>query len=357
MVKNMDLTPVRLVTQLIIPLERMDLRERLRNVGKELLLDASDISRKNKVFLPFYNALTEYMDQKSIPISIREKAAEQINRRNLYKKVLEDISEAVSEEVDFMVIKTLKSPTYVGDDVDLFIPKEDEFHLFIKVLSKLGYRIVGYGAPGVTLGKFDYEKPVLVDVYMKISASHIQYIDSRRIWKDRKELDLDEFKIWIPSPCYELLLTIGHSIFKEFHLFLSDFQYAIQVCSQVGWEKVFETAYKENMKLAFIIFMRTVERIYELLCGQQVPYGSFSHSNFIEKRFCRILDEDIANKLTMPYAYPILIPILAYIDKLVNGIFFKRERPSALLSNFLRAPFTSEYGVMILINYLKEVIL
>jgi len=319
----------------------------------EVLLKASDIAFNNKIFLPFYEGLTKI--KREAPDRICEITSRQLRKKKLFDEALTKIAEAAERrDLEFMVFKTLKPFTYVGDDIDFFLPTSN-FKSFIELLKEQGYHLMGYGPPEATFVKEVSDMHVMMDVHRAFSASYVPYLDGMRVWGRRVEREFNGYKVHVPSLKDEMLILVGHSVMKEFRINLADFYHAIFLLDEVDWNELCSSAHVESMYYALVIFINTVKYIYELLYLQQPSNVTISNNGYLLGVADKVLWVDLSRGTLMPYFYHLYLPAIAYLDKLRCNVF--HERGGDLLTflfNMLKAPFTNKEGISILLNYLSR---
>jgi hypothetical protein len=348
------LKALQLIAGLIKPEEKFNY-EGLDN--QEILLEATDIALSNKIFFPFYEELIKV--QREIPEYISKIANEKLKRKKLYDEALIEIIETSSrKDVKFMIFKTIKPFTYIGDDIDIFLPST-ELRFFISLLEKHGYHLLGHGPGETTLGKRVLDEHIVIDIHKDFSASFIPYVDKNRVWLEKREINFDGHKIYVPSLLNELLIIASHSVLKEFQINLADFFYTLFLSKEINWRKLYLLAHTENMYYTLIIFLGAIKNIYELLYCHQPSFSNLPLNDtslpIILKASNRILRNDIFRVAYMPYRYRVNLPAIAYIDKFRGELLSGHGNdPLTFLLNILRAPFTSKEGISILWKYMKS---
>jgi len=350
MTTDRELKALRLVSHLITLGWKPD-EEALDD--QDVLREAADLALKNKVFLAFYEGLTKVKGD--IPDYVNGIAERQLKRKRVYANVLKEFVDiAERNDINFLVFKTVKPFTYIGDDVDVLLPSTREFDLLAGVLEDHGYHFIGSGPPEATFLKRVDGVNVYVDAHKKLSASYIPYVDENRVWACRMKAGLYGCGVYVPSPVYDILIVAGHSLMKEFRINLAEFYHALLSLNKVNWNKLCEAASIENMSLAFNIFMNTVKQLFNAIYGSptsqciRLPMHSFPTA-IAERILCR----DLTRNFGMPYSYHIALPFMAYVDKLRDGLASETGSFPLLLS-ILRAPFTNVYGIKVLTNYLRQ---
>jgi hypothetical protein len=346
----MNLDTLRLIAHTIQPIKDFD-----KGIlyDEKLLSEAIAIAKKNKVFLAFYIGLSDL--HLRVPNYAKKMAQKEFKRKTLYEEALAEIAGAAEHEnIKFMVFKSIKPFPYVGDDIDIFVPSNDEFKAFIKLLRNLGYRSLGRGPPEETVAKKVQGFSIMVDVHRAFSASYIPYVNGSRVWRRKVKHKFNGFDIFVPSMEDEILILVGHSLLKEFRLNLAEFFNIIMLYPKVNQEKLSKLALAEKIDCTLNIAIYIVKSIYEMIYREYFPFPNFNalSDDFLVKVAFKVVDNDLKDGVNMPYYYPLPLPIIAYLDKLKEGIIDGGRESLNILLSFAKAPFTSKEGVNVLWKYI-----
>jgi hypothetical protein len=348
----MNLDALRLIAHTIQPIEDID--KRILH-DEKLLSEAIAIAKKNKVFLAFYTGLTNL--HLRVPNYAREMAKKEFKRKTLYEEALVEIAEAAEREnIEFMVFKSIKPFPYVGDDIDVFIPNNEDFRAFIEVFRGLGYQSLGEGPPEETMAKRVQGFSIMIDVHRAFSASYIPYVDGARVWRRRVKRRFNGFDIFVPSIEDEILILAGHSLLKEFKMNLAEFFNAVILLPKVDWEKLSKLALAEKMGCALEIFMYILRHLYKTIYHKYILFHNFNalSDGYLLKVAFKVIDDDLKDEINMPYHYPLSLPTIAYLSKLEESIVSGGRALLNILLGFARAPFTSKEGVNVLWKYIAS---
>lgn len=353
MIRNkQELEALRLVAHSITPNWKVD--EDILN-DEDILKEAVNIALKNKVFIAFYEGLKEVKDD--IPNYIEENAKHQLKRLNAYTKAFREFTEiAEDNNIKFMIIKSAKPFTYVGDDIDILSPSINEFNRLVSILKNHGYYFLGSGPPEATFLKRVDGVNFYLDIHRKLSASQVPYVDAGRAWNSRRKGELYGCSTYVPSFEYDILIVAGHSVMKEFRINLADFLHVILSIHHLNLDRLYEEAEIENLRLALDIFMSVVKKFSTLIYNNSLWDIKLSEGSLLTPIAEAILRKHLIKNFRMPYFYHVALPAMAYAEKLYSGLA-SGEDMFQLLSNFLKAPFTNIYGIKVLINYLRQAVL
>jgi len=345
----MSLNTLRLIANAIYPVKRIDRSA----ISEELLIEATELAKRNKVLLAFYDGLI------NAGVTIPEYTIKMVEKETLRKKVFEDALVEIAEEaglkgIEFMIIKSIKPFPYVGDDIDCLLPDRKSFASFIDMLKSLGYRSIGGGPPEETLVKYIKGMNVYMDVHRSLSASYIPYVSVMRVWRRRERCKLDGFEVFIPSVADDILIIAGHSLLKEFRMNLAEFYHVLLSSQRVDWRQLTYLAQTEMMDYALNIFIIIAHQIYQLLYDNECSYFNLERDNISLKVAYKFIKNSFKGEMRMPYHYPLFLPAIAYFNKLKTAITSGRREALNLLVSFIKAPFTSKEGLNILWKYISR---
>ncbi|MEM4468903.1 MAG: nucleotidyltransferase family protein [Candidatus Nezhaarchaeales archaeon] len=317
-----------------------------------MLLKAIEMAKENKVLLAFCRRLIEIGLR--VPDYIYRMASQEVMKKRLYEKCLTEIIEASEQKnIEFLVFKSIKPFPYVGDDIDLLLPNEEDFKFFIELLEGIGYQFLGCGPSEATLEKRISGVSIQIDVHRKFSASYFPYLNRDRVWANKVKAKLNGYSVYVPSPEYDVLIVVGHSLIKEFRMKLSEFYHFVFSLPKIDWGKLNTLARIEKMDHALLIFGYVASQIYEALYSRKLLGVNFANNRLLKLAY-KAIKGSLKDGLSMPYYYPILLPFLGYLDKLKASIFEGKRDSLDILLGFLKAPFTNREGINILWKYIAK---
>jgi hypothetical protein len=166
------------------------------------------------------------------------------------KSIIEVVDIAENLGLRILIVKTLKPFPYVPDDVDILVVDND-INQLVTVLRQKGYQLLKIGTPEVTLRKVVNRTYVDLDIHIEMGAGPYKYISKQYLWRRHTYKVLSDRKVPVPNDVDELLITIAHSVLKEFSINLADIFHVIftdgetlsiayHQSTQVGLSKAFK---------------------------------------------------------------------------------------------------------------------
>lgn len=194
---------------------------------KDGALELYEYATKNKIGLAYLESLKEQGLLKELGLKI--KYQEEKKKHNEQLITASRISELFnSSGVNYAIFKSIMPFLATPNDVDIIhFGSDDEFNEAAKIMLQSNYMEVKGQADaeqrmfhdvkcGGCLDPHPKEKDVYdVDVYHKISASYVQYLDKRKLEKYVLEMNMSGVKIKALRPEAELVTIIIHSIIPE----------------------------------------------------------------------------------------------------------------------------------------------
>jgi len=190
-------------------------------------LELYDYATKNKIGLAYLESLK---DQGMLEeLGLKRKYEEEKKKHDEQLITLRRISELFnSSGVNYAIFKSIMPFPATPNDVDIIhFGSDDEFERAAELMLQSDYMEVKGQADseqrmfhdvkcGGCLDPHPKEKDVYdVDVYHKISASYVQYLDKRKLKKYVVEMNILNNKIKVLRPEAELVAIIIHSIIPE----------------------------------------------------------------------------------------------------------------------------------------------
>jgi hypothetical protein len=240
----------------------------IENNFKEIL----HIAEKNKVsYLFLREACEKYPTLKSSKQNILQQNDMELKKLNETLSFLHRILS--KNNVDFLLIKTVKALPFVTVDVDIAVKtvplvenilKEngaEEFGgRFIKVLTNLNL-----GSPG-----FKIDKLLSVDVYDDIPFSYLKAVDREFLWQNVLKAKINDEEFLVPSPETDLLIIIGSPLFTDRRITYLDFleiEHLLEIVNMQSIEKQLEKyGWKRQFKEIVEIVKNLRKEIQESEC-------------------------------------------------------------------------------------------
>jgi hypothetical protein len=309
----------------------------------DLIDSALNMAMDNKVLIPAYDRLYALFGRTYL--AGHEKNYETLMHRwECMEKVLRDSLDAASTiGVDPVVIKTIRTFPYVGSDIDLLVASEDEYRNLKRGLGAKGYVPLAEDLKSATMEKSLSGGSVLVDLHNSVLyAGGVPYL--KEIWRYKIERQTGGLHFSALIPEAELVLLAAHSAFKEFNISFADFVYALQLIQQLkSLDKAYVIANGEGAVLGLNIFFETVRAL-------SVRLGCLSFSIPVQKgliagKIIARIRSDINSSFSMPYVYPIAVPVSIYLDKLFSKPYDCFKGVSVLVN---------KYGLTHMYKYIKS---
>ena len=197
----------------------------------------------------------------------------ELGRRRVeqHKSIIEVVDIAENLGLRILIVKTLKPFPYVPDDVDILV-LDNDINQLVTVLRQKGYQLLKIGTPEVTLRKIVNGTFVDLDIHIEMGAGPYKYISKQYLWRRHTYKILSDRKVPVPNDVDELLITIAHSVLKEFSINLADIFHIIftdretlslayHQSTQIGLSKAFKFASNIAVKVIKSISKNTKDSL------------------------------------------------------------------------------------------------
>ncbi len=307
---------------------------------------AVDVAIGNKIFPLFYDRCV----QLSIRLSDESEAVaeEYMRRRAEQLKEMMMVTNLCHEfGIEFAFFKTFRPFTYIPDDVDIITKNEADFRRLIHALYDNGYRLLMVGTPAIILRKVTNRTHVDLDIHRAIAVGYLQLFESSSIWDNIIYRDIGNgFKVPVLSEDYEVITMAAHSLFKDFSLNIPTLYLATYCLLRRRVRRLEELAQKACLALPLNMLLFTALQINRIFYGKEI--GSSGEVPFDEIFLTDVISADLNQGFTMPYQYPLLLPIYVYAWRTWCAI---KKHNVKTLTQLGRQPFSK--GIGLLINYFK----
>lgn len=191
--------------------------------SKEEALELYGYATKNKIGLLYLESLKEKLEE----FGLKTKYQEEQKKHNEQSITAIRISELFNSfGVNYAIFKSIMPFPATPNDVDIIhFGSDDEFNNAAKIMLQSGY-IELKGSADSSQREFHdarecghlnpHKKDIYdIDVYQKVAASYIIYLDKRKLEKYVTEIGRSDNRIKVLKPEAELVAIIIHSIIPE----------------------------------------------------------------------------------------------------------------------------------------------
>ncbi|OLB91158.1 MAG: hypothetical protein AUH25_03275 [Thaumarchaeota archaeon 13_1_40CM_38_12] len=158
--------------------------------------------------------------------------------------------------------------------------------------------------------------PYDVDLYKEVGAGHIVYMHKNKLVENTMEITINESKVNVLKPLYEMGLASFHSIFPErIYTLLLHYHilFTIKQLSSSDMDKYLEICNQHKIRNASLLILQLVETIQEMCFGESPKQLTDLRERFGKKRFVAI-DK-------MPYNYQMKLILNIISEKMADPVF------------------------------------
>ena len=289
----------------------------IKNISEKKVHELYLHAKINKIGYTFLKALENDGIINHYPELVEEliKQEEIFNKHRESLKIISDVLTDLN--VDHVFIKTIYDFPVLPSDIDVLIRDKLSKEL-IDALRRRGFILFDKGPhfvsvyntlvdPTIPRDKMNYD----IDIYDEISLDYVVYLDKEYCFNDLK-INLDKLKK-VPSPEYELLIQLNHSIFEHLYTLLHFYTF-MKILSDI-----------DIVKLRRLAKATRSERV--LSYTATTTLGIITSANLaIEKKLLHVL-EDLANEEllidvnTMPYRFALTQIFQVLLEKAKKPIY------------------------------------
>ena len=158
--------------------------------------------------------------------------------------------------------------------------------------------------------------PLDVDLYKEVGAGHIVYMHKNKLVKHATEITINETKVNVLKPLYELALATFHSIFPErIYTLLLHYHilFTIKQMNSADMDEYLEICNQHKIRNAALLILQLVEIIQEMCFGESPKKLTDLRGRFGEKKHI-VIDK-------MPYNYPMKLILNIITEKMTDPVF------------------------------------
>lgn len=150
----------------------------------------------------------------------------------IFNKTIRFVDDIMKENgIDYLLIKTYKILPYITKDIDILV-KKDDLNDAKKIITENGGRDYEFSKSNQFIFRILHKtedtfggKGLLIDVYHDFSWIRIPCMDESFLWKNKRKIDINSIKTFIPSIEADMLTFFAHSIFWHGYIPLLDYIY------------------------------------------------------------------------------------------------------------------------------------
>ena len=257
-------------------------------VGKESPKTKKEISDlysyaiKNKIGLLFLESLRSYEKLEKFGLEseyqkLKTRHYKQLHTAVRITRILDNLN------VDYAIFKSIMPFPATPNDIDIIhFGSDEDFRKLIEVLPKFGYMMVESGADAEQrmfhdseLGGYIYPHPrekdeYDVDIYQKISASYLIYLDKKKLEKHITETSVLDSGVKTLKPEAEVVVFAIHSIIPEqLHTLLAFYTtlYHLKTMNSKNINKLITIAEENNVKFPVRVHFSLIAELHQACYG------------------------------------------------------------------------------------------
>lgn len=266
----------------------------------------------NKLLLLLYDKLESAIDKYGSAEFQKIKKIMQKEKENV-NCLMDEISNLVkvfnNECIDFLVFKTIKSLQCEITDIDILVINNGELNKARNVLKNLRYHTEPSKKPlskkKNMYFKIENGKEIAVDFHSKISYGGV-ILDKDKLWRRRKEIEILNSKIYVPSLEDEILIHVAHILFENGELTLYDVLYFSALLSKnPDINYILEATTEKGFFLPFIHLLYATNMIYNYLYNENMesPFISIANGFHNKSKIFRALFKIENRTIEMPFPF------------------------------------------------------
>ena len=262
-------------------------------------------------------------------------------------------------DINYVVFKTLRPFPFIASDIDLLFFTDEETKKALEGFTASGCKLIGSGPRNFTM--LDLESGIKIDLYSEITVSNIIYMDKNKLKEYVTETTTNKVQMPVPTPEADLLVTIGHSFYKEQLYTLADF-YAITLrltqftSNQRG--TFIELAKALHMKYACSLLLQLTQTIHSIVFGTEIREiaeisSKLQLNSLLYTATYRGL-KPFVKKLKLPLKYNYKTVAIGLADKILKD---KNARHSILYQvkeSLVNTQFLKEFMRQLVVHIIRE---
>ena len=311
--------------------------------------DLYSVAQKNKIGLLFLESLSHKNIINGLEDELNKQKKFYLDQRETVTRVAEVLSVI---QCKYAIIKSNFPFPAVPNDVDVLILGDDtEYDNAIKHMLNNNFELIKSDPLEIFLHdarRARHVDPKIkesfdVDVYKEVGASHIVYMNKRKLANQISETTINGTKVNVFKPAVEMALSIFHSIFPERIYTLLLHFYILHTIKQMkasDKDEFLLTCRNHKISNAVLATLRLTERIQEICFGESPADVTDLREALGKKEHIEICK--------IPYHYPMKLILNSFLAKR-GDLAFSYSALCQLIS--IINPKTAHY---IILEYVKR---
>jgi len=275
---------------------------------------------------------------------------------SLMKSIVKILSR---QNVEYVVFKTLKPFPFIASDVDLLFFTDEGSKKALKAFKASGYKLLNSGPLNFTM--LDLESGIKIDLYREITVSNITYLDRSKMKEYVAETIINNVRLPVLTPEADLLVTIGHSFYKEQLYTLADF-YAITLRLTQFMSKQRDTfitlAKAQHIEYACSLLLQLTQTIHSIVFGIEIreiaEISSELQLNSLLYTATHKALKGFVKKLNLPFKYDYKTVAIGLADKILEDKSTRRSIPYQVKELLGNSQFLKEFMRQLVVHIVRE---
>ncbi|MEM2741207.1 MAG: hypothetical protein QXD95_03565 [Nitrososphaeria archaeon] len=286
-------------------------------------IDLYTYAIKNKIGLFYLKALKDRGKLGQFESEYKEQSRK-------YNEILTTITRSAklldSAGIKYAIFKSILPYPAIPNDVDIIVfGSDNEYKEAKEVMLQAGYKIIGIGPHQIMFHDIrggdhidPYKKDVYdIDLYQNVSASHLIYLDKRKLAENVTEIRLlNGERIKVLTPETELMTMILHSIIPEqlytFFVYYATLYHLVKMNSDEIYRFI-NIVRENNVTFPVMTHYSLVEELHQAAYGfvpQKIEkiLSNLGNKTIERKNF-------VKNDFKMPHRYSLLTIIISLLEK------------------------------------------
>lgn len=299
------------------------------NLDDHDLTELYDIAQKNKIGFLFLDSLAK----KKVINQLLQTELEKNREIHMTQRLTIERTATILNKTgcNYAVVKSYFPFLATPNDVDLLIlGGNDQYRIAVEAMKDNYFELVGDEVPlevclhdtrsikhfNDPLKKFASKDPFDIDIYKELGASHIVYMDKRKLVDKTCQIIINSTRVNILRPPSEIALSIFHSIYPErIYTLLLHFHilHVIKSLTSADVDEFLKISSDHKIGNAIILALSLTEIIQEICFGESPNKVTSLREAFGKKKQIEI------NRI--PYLYPMGMLLKSFWGKKGDLVF------------------------------------
>ncbi len=243
------------------------------------------------------------------------------------------------DQLNYVIIKTLKPFKYVGSDIDVLFKSPKDFSKALTLLLSDGFVLLDNDMFTATVCN---DALSVVDLQLELTVAGLPYLNKKYLFENVKASTINDYPVKTLEDWAEIVVIAAHSLYKEHMYTLADYYTIALSLKEDNVKTLCLLAKKSKAETAVVSLLTWVASMHVFAgCPLSLVYAALADLKGTKAYF-----RTTNRQLSLPFTFPMLTVLASLLHKITTD---NRTRSSLLRA--LAHDFSSKYILAVIEHF------